>query len=83
MNNNCKKDFVDITYDLLCKNSMLNLVSPRNVIKQYFDKKNKTKKTKIDPLKEIKERREISSIYFNYKPLNNYFIIHSQISILL
>ena len=58
MNNNCKKDFVDITYDLLCKNSMLNLVSPKNVIKQYFDKKNKTKKTKIDPLKEIKERRE-------------------------
>ena len=58
MNNNCKKDFVDITYDLLCKNSMLNLVSPRNVIKQYFDKKNKTKKIKIDPLKEIKERRE-------------------------
>ena len=58
MNNNCKKDFVDITYDLLCKNSMLNLVSPKNVIKQYFDKKNKTKKIKIDPLKEIKERRE-------------------------
>ena len=58
MNNNCKKDFVDITYDLLCKNSMLNLVSPKNVIKQYFGKKNKTKKIKIDPLKEIKERRE-------------------------
>ena len=58
MNNNCKKGFVDITYDLLCKNSMLNLVSPKNVIKQYFDKKNKTKKIKIDPLKEIKERRE-------------------------
>ena len=58
MNNNCKKDFVDITYDLLCKNSMLNLVSPKNVIKRYFDKKNKTKKIKIDPLKEIKERRE-------------------------
>ena len=37
---------------------MLNLVSPKNVIKQYFDKKNKTKKIKIDPLKEIKERRE-------------------------
>ena len=54
----CKKDFVDISYELINKNNFISYVSPRNYMKQFFDKKKKTKKKKIDPLKEIKEKKE-------------------------
>ena len=54
----CKKDFVDISYELINKNNLISYVSPRNYMKQFFDKKKKVKKKKIDPLKEIKEKKE-------------------------
>ena len=54
----CKKDFVDISYELINKNNLISNVSPRNYMKQFFDKKKKVKKKKIDPLKEIKEKKE-------------------------
>ena len=54
----CKKDFVDISYELINKNNLISYVSPRNYMKQFFDKKKKIKKKKIDPLKEIKEKKE-------------------------
>ena len=54
----CKKDFVDISYELINKNNLINYVSPKNYMKQFFDKKKKVKKKKIDPLKEIKEKKE-------------------------
>ena len=54
----CKKDFVDISYELINKNNFISFVSPRNYMKQFFDKKKKIKKKKIDPLKEIKEKKE-------------------------
>ena len=54
----CKKDFVDISYELINKNNFISYVSPRNYMKQFFDKKKKIKKKKIDPLKEIKEKKE-------------------------
>ena len=58
MDDNCKKDFVDISYELINKNNLISYVSPRNYMKQFFDKKKKVKKKKIDPLKEIKEKKE-------------------------
>ena len=60
MNDNCKKDFVDISYELINKNKMLNLTnqSQRNTMKQFFDKRKIIKHIKIDPLKEIKERKQ-------------------------
>ena len=58
MNNNCKKDFVDISYELINKNNLLNSVSTRKTMKQFFDKRKIIKHIKIDPLKEIKERKE-------------------------
>ena len=54
----CKKDFVDISYELINKNNLISYVSPKNYMKQFFDKKKKVKKKKIDPLKEIKEKKE-------------------------
>ena len=54
----CKKDFVDISYELINKNNLISYVNPRNYMKQFFDKKKKVKKKKIDPLKEIKEKKE-------------------------
>ena len=54
----CKKDFVDISYELINKNNLISYVSPRNYMKQFFDNKKKVKKKKIDPLKEIKEKKE-------------------------
>ena len=58
MDDKCKKDFVDISYELINKNNLISYVSPRNYMKQFFDKKKKVKKKKIDPLKEIKEKKE-------------------------
>ena len=58
MDDKCKKDFVDISYELINKNNLISNVSPRNYMKQFFDKKKKVKKKKIDPLKEIKEKKE-------------------------
>lgn len=58
MNNNCKKDFVDISYELINKNKMLNLTNQRKTMKQFFDKRKIIKHIKIDPLKEIKERKQ-------------------------
>ena len=54
----CKKDFVDISYELINKNNLISYVSPKNYMKQLFKKKKKVKKKKIDPLKEIKEKKE-------------------------
>ena len=58
MNNNCQKDFIDISYELIQKNSLSNIINNRNTLKQFFDKKKKRKFIKKDPLKEIKERKE-------------------------
>ena len=58
LDDQCKKDFVDISYELINKNNLINYISPRNYMKQFFDKKKKIKKKKIDPLKEIKEKKE-------------------------
>ena len=58
LDDKCKKDFVDISYELINKNNLISYVSPRNYMKQFFDKKKKIKKKKIDPLKEIKEKKE-------------------------
>ena len=58
MDDKCKKDFVDISYELINKNNLISYVSPRNYMKQFFDKKKKVKKKIIDPLKEIKEKKE-------------------------
>ena len=58
MDDKCKKDFVDISYELINKNNLISYVSPKNYMKQFFDKKKKVKKKKIDPLKEIKEKKE-------------------------
>ena len=54
----CKKDFMDISYELINRNNELNLVSPKNHMKSLFDKKKKIAKIKIDPLKEIKAKKE-------------------------
>jgi len=45
---------------LINKNKMLNLTnqSQRNTMKQFFDKRKIIKHIKIDPLKEIKERKQ-------------------------
>ena len=49
MSDNCQKDFADISYELIRENKMLNIVNPKNTIKQLFDKE-KMKYIKIDPL---------------------------------
>ena len=36
MNNNCQKDFVDISYELINKNKMLNLTNQRKTMKQFL-----------------------------------------------
>ena len=56
MSDNCQKDFADISYELIRENKMLNIVNPKNTIKQLFDKE-KMKYIKIDPLKDLKEMK--------------------------
>ena len=58
INDNCKKDFIDISYDLINKSKFSNVSTPRTYMKQLFDKKKLLKRKKIDPLKEIRERQK-------------------------
>ena len=58
INDNCKKDFIDISYDLINENKFSNVSTPRTFMKQLFDKRKLLKRKKIDPLKEIRERQE-------------------------
>ena len=58
INDNCKKDFIDISYDLINENKFSNVNTPRVFMKQLFDGKKLLKKKIIDPLKEIRERQE-------------------------
>ena len=58
MNNNCKKDFVEISYDLINKNKIFNSLSQKNMMKQMFDKRKKLKQIKLDSLKDLNKRKE-------------------------
>jgi len=58
INDNCKKDFIDISYDLINESKFSNVSTPRTFMKQLFDKRKLLKRKKIDPLKEIRERQE-------------------------
>ena len=49
LDDQCKKDFVDISYELINKNNLINYISPRNYMKQFFDKKKKNKEEKNRP----------------------------------
>ena len=56
MNNNYIKDFLKISYELINKNN--NSIFTRNILKKCFDQKKVKKKKKVDPLKEIKAKKE-------------------------
>ena len=56
MNKNCKKDFLKISYELINRNN--NFTSTRNILRKCFDPKKIKPKKKVDPLKEIKAKKE-------------------------
>ena len=56
MNNNCQKDFLKISYEIL--NSNGNQHSARTFLKKCFDPKQIKKKKIIDPLKDIKAKKQ-------------------------